>query len=95
MLTAHQRLAIRTHLPEVEEIDVRDDRGEVVEMRRVRLELRDGSIVTIHNFGGDRRCRRLRYSSDYSDRTDVVPIPEEMRARIVAVFGAMRFDEAE
>jgi len=93
VLTAHQRIAIRTSLPEVERINVRDDRG-VVDIAWTRLELADGSTIVVYGLREDGyKCRRTRLSDeDYSDRPAIEPIPEEMRARLVEVFGPLRFD---
>lgn len=93
MLTAHQRLAIRTHLPEIASVNVRDDRGEV-DIAWIRLELADGSTIVVYGLTEDGyRCRRTRLRDDCSDRVDVECISADMQARLVAVFGSLRFDE--
>ena len=93
MLTAHQRMAIRTSLPEVERVSVRDDRG-IVDIAWIRLELVDGSTIVVYGLREDgHKCRRTRLvADDYSDRPVIEPIPEEMQRRLVEVFGPLRFD---
>lgn len=93
MLTAHQRMSIRTKLPEVREINARHDRGEI-ELYWIRLELADESTIVVFGVQEDGcRCRRSRVlPDDYSDRPVIEPIPAEMQERLVAVFGPLRFD---
>lgn len=88
MLTAHQRLAIRTRLPEVVDVYVREDRG-IVDLSIVRLRLAD-SEITIYGIG-DRRCRRHRLVGDYSERIEILPIDQDLCARLVSVFGPLIF----
>lgn len=92
-LTAHQRLAITKHLPEVARVSARNDRG-VVDVAWIRLELTDGSTIVVFGLREDGyRCRRTRLSGDdYSDRPAIEAIPEEMQARLISVFGQLRFD---
>lgn len=94
MLTAHQRLAITKHLPEVERVSARNDRGGVVDVAWIRLELADRSTIVVFGLREDGyRCRRTRLSDDdYSDRPAIEAIPEEMQARLMSVFGPLRFD---
>jgi hypothetical protein len=94
VLTAHQRIAIRTRLPEVERVSVRDDRGEL-DIAWIRLELADGSTIVIYGLLEDVcRCRRTRFVDVCGDRSAIEPIPAEMQERLVAVFGQLRFDPA-
>lgn len=91
MLTAHQRLLIRNHLPEVEHVDVREQ--ETLDIRWIRLELYDGSTIAIYGFeDSENRCRWMRPRTDYSDRSEILLIPAEMQARLVSIFGQLRFD---
>lgn len=92
MLTAHQRMAIRTRLPEVVNVSARDDRG-VVDITWIRLELADRSTVVIYGLSEDgHKCRRTRLADDYSDRAVIEPITADMQRRLVDVFGPLRFD---
>jgi hypothetical protein len=86
-------MAILAHLPEVERVSARDDRG-IVDIAWIRLELADGSTIVIFGLREDGyRCRRTRLSDgDYSDRPAIETIPEDMRERLVAIFGPLRFD---
>lgn len=100
-LSAHQRLAIKARLPEVVQVLVRDERN-VVRLGYVWLDLSDGSRIVIYRAGGTdaddgsvSRCRRSRSLCDYSDRIEELPIPKEMRARLVSVFGPLRFSDED
>jgi hypothetical protein len=96
-LSAHQRLAIKARLPEVQQLWVRDERN-IVRLGYIWLDLADGSRIVIYCAGGTdadegsvSRCRRSRSFGDYSDQVEELLIPEEMQARLVAVFGPLRF----
>lgn len=92
MLTAHQRLAIRNHLPEVERVDVRE--RETLDIRWIRLELFDGSTIAIYGFeDSGNRCRWMRPRTDYSDQLEILLVTAEMQARLVSIFGPLGFDE--
>lgn len=100
-LSAHQRLAIKARLPEVVQVWVRDE-PDVVRFGYVRLDLSDGSRIVIYRIGGTdadsgsvSRCRRSRPIGDYSDRIEELPIPAEMRARLVSVFWPLRFSDED
>ena len=88
MLTAHQRLAIRTRLPEVVDVYVREDRG-IVDISIVRLRLTDSEIA-IYGIGA-RKCRRSRLVGDYSEKVEILPIDRGLRERLVSVFGPLIF----
>lgn len=93
MLTAHQSLAIRRHLPEVVSVRVVEDR-EVAGIYYRQLWLADGTQIVL--FGEDApRARRYRGRDDYSDRVDVLPIDTDLRSRLVLVFGTMTFREVQ
>lgn len=94
MLTAHQRMAIRAQMPEVVKVSARDDHG-VVDITWIRLELADKSTIVIYGLSEDgHKCRRTRLlpDDDYSDRVAIELIPAEMQARLMSVFGPLRFD---
>lgn len=100
-LSAHKRLAIKAHLPEVVQAWVRDER-DIVRLGYVWLDLSDGSRIVIYRVGGTdadngsvSRCRRSRPIDDYGDRVEELPIPDEMRARLVSVFGPLRFSDKD
>lgn len=90
MLSAHQRLAIRTRLPEVVDVYVREDFG-IVDLSIVRLLLPDSSEIVIHGIGA-RKCRRSRLVGDYSDKIEILAIDPGLCARLVSVFGPLIFD---
>jgi TPP-dependent indolepyruvate ferredoxin oxidoreductase alpha subunit len=89
MLTGHQRILIRNHLPEVQEVLV-IERLDPIVIRTIRLKMTDGSEIAI--YGTDlEKASRSRLRPDYSDRVDEVPIPGEMRGRLELVFGKLRY----
>jgi hypothetical protein len=78
---------------------VRDER-DIVRFGYVWLDLPDDSRIVIYRTGGTdtdggsvSRCRRSRPLGDYSDRREELPIANEMRARLVSVFGPLRFSD--
>jgi hypothetical protein len=90
-MTAHQRILIVRHLPEVIDVWVRADLG-VLALSLIRLNLADGGQVVITTrVDGTRRVRRYRLVGDYSDRPILVAIEPEMRQRLVRVFGSLNF----
>lgn len=89
MLTGHQRILIRNHLPEVQEVLV-IERSDPIVMRIIRLKMTDGSEIAIYGTDLD-KASRSRLRQDYSDRVDDVSIPGEMRVRLETVFGQLRY----
>jgi hypothetical protein len=91
MLTAHQRILISRHLPEVMDVWVREDLN-ILALSLIRLNLREGGQVVVTTRGdGTRLVRRYRLVGDYSDRPLLVAIEPEMRQRLVRVFGQLNF----
>lgn len=100
-LSAHQRLAIKVRLPEVVKVWVRDER-DIVRLGYVWLDLSDDTRIVIYRAGGTdaddgsvSRCRRSRSLGDHSDRSEELPVPMEMRARLASVFGPLRFSDED
>lgn len=93
MLTAHQRLAIRRHLPEVVSVNAVVD-NEVAGICYRQLWLHDETQIVL--FGEDPpRARRYRRRDDYSDRADLLPIEPDLRRRLTLVFGPIHFGSIE
>lgn len=93
MLTGHQAVLIRRHLPEVVSVNAVVDR-EIAGIYYRQLWLADGTQIVL--FGEDApRARRYRGRDDYSDRTDLVPIEPDLRGRLAMVFGPLTFGESE
>jgi hypothetical protein len=100
-LSAHQRLAIKARLPEVKQVWVRNEIS-IIRLGYIWLDLADGSRIVIYRAGGTdadngsvNRCRRSRSFGDYSDQIEELPICEDMQARLVAVFGPLRFSSED
>lgn len=92
MLTAHQRIQIVRHLPEVVDAWQRTDRG-FLALSLTRLNLADGGQIVISRHGYRLRARRYRIVGDYSDRPELLPITADMRKRLARVFGPLDFGD--
>ena len=91
MLTAHQRILIRKHLPEVREVHVRDD-DEIVDIAVVRLVLGGSDEIALTGrHGAQVKVWRSRLVGDYSGRVETFPIEPDLRERLVRVFGPLNF----
>lgn len=89
MLTAHQRLAICRHLPEVVSVNAVID-NEVAGICYRQLYMVDGTQIVLFGESAP-RARRYRGRDDYSDRADLVEIDQDLRRRLVLVFGPIHF----
>ena len=92
MLTAHQALMIRRHLPEVESVHVSTDRDDAARIYYRQLYLSDSTQIVL--FGEtETRARRYHCRDDYSNKADLLPIEPDLRRRLVLVFGALHFGD--
>jgi hypothetical protein len=87
MLTAHQRLAIRTRLPEIIGVYHQVD-TEVLDLMLTYLRLDDGSAIYISSRDGGLLARRMRPAGQ---RAEFVPIDPDLQERLAAVFGPLTF----
>lgn len=96
MLTAHTRVLIKRHLPEVREVWVGDE-FRVIDLAVVRLTLDAATddVISMTWQHGHSTVRRSRLRDDYSDDIEVLSIEPEMRARLVRVFGQLNFGDDE
>ncbi len=92
MLTAHQSIQVRRHLPEVESVRVYADPDDPAGIYYRQLYLADATQIVL--FGSDvPRARRYHRGDDYSDRADLLPIEPDLRERLALVFGPIHFGD--
>lgn len=92
MLTAHQSILTKKHLPEVFSIRVSNDHDDPADIYYRLLFLEDETQIVL--IGADApRARRYRRRDDYSDRADLLPIEPDLRRRLALVFGPINFGD--
>lgn len=94
MLTAHRRLLIRRHLPEVEDVNVVYGRNET-SLFSAALWLSDGSQIVMTGLRGETRVWRSRRANGGSGWPEILPIEPDLRRRLTLVFGSIHFGGAE